>query len=115
MTIEILSYNSSVLNPLLKLVVLAAFVVAAFLFYRCWHVYGGILHDVSTLLLIGSVAGIIASAFRLAGDFIEQVKWGETIFDLILVTLILVISLAIRARMVAVTGRFRSDEGEEIS
>jgi hypothetical protein len=112
MTIEILSYNTSILNPVLKLLILAAFVVAAVFFYRCWHLYGGLLHDISTLLLIGVVAGIFASAFRLQGDVLEQFKWGESVFDLVLVTLMLIIALVIRAKMVKVTHLFGSEDGD---
>jgi hypothetical protein len=112
MAIEILSYTTSILNPGLKLLVFAAFVLAAVFFYRCWHIYGGILHDISTLLLIGAFAGVFASGFRLLGDLTEQVKWGETLFDLVLAMLMLMIALAIRSRMARVAQLFGPEEGD---
>jgi hypothetical protein len=113
MPIEILSYNTSILNPGLKLLILAAFVVAAVLFYRCWQNYGGILRQVSMLLFLGSVAGTIASAFRYQGDIYQQFKWGESILDLVLVLIMLSIALVIRAKMQAVLRVFGSGEGDD--
>nr|WP_320160355.1 hypothetical protein [uncultured Methanoregula sp.] len=114
MAIEILSYTTSVLNPFLKLLILVLFIVAAWLFYRCRQRYGGILHQVSTLLLIGAVAGALASAFRFEGDFYVQYKWGESIFNLALVILILVITLIIRAKLEEVTRLFGSPGEDEL-
>jgi|WetSurMetagenome_2_1015567.scaffolds.fasta_scaffold201428_2 hypothetical protein len=112
MTIEIFSYNTSPLNPLLKLLVLALFILAAWLFYRSRMAYGGILRQVSTLLFAGAVAGAIASAFRLQGDFFTQYKWGESIFDLALVIISLAIALLIRAKLKEVTALFGDDAGD---
>jgi hypothetical protein len=99
LTIEILSYTTSMLNPVLKFIIFTGFVLSAVVFYQCWKKDGGVLHDISTLLLFGSIAGVLASAFRLQGDFLVQFKWGESIFDLILATLLLVISLVIRSKI----------------
>jgi hypothetical protein len=108
MGIDILSYNTSVLNPLLKLLVLLLFILAVWLFYRCRQHYGGILRQVSTLLLAGAAAGALASAFRFQGDFYVQYKWGESALDLALVLFVLVISLIIRAKMKEVARLFES-------
>ena len=113
MVIEILSYNSSILNPVLKLIVFAAFIIAAGLFYRCRQRYGGVLREISTLLCIGAIAGVLASAFRIWGDFYLQSKWGESLFDLFLVIVTLVIALIIRARIKDVTRRFESYDGDD--
>ncbi|WP_321504507.1 hypothetical protein [uncultured Methanoregula sp.] len=111
--IEILSYDTSVMNPFIKLLVFVFFIIAAWLFYRCRQVYGGILRQVSTLLLVGSLAGALAAAFRFQGDFYTQYKWGESVFDLALVILMLSIALIIRAKMKDVTRLFESGEGDE--
>lgn len=111
MTIEILSYPTSMLNPVLKFIIFAGFVLSTGFFYQCWKKYGGILHDISTLLLFGSVAGILASAFRLQGDFLVQFKWGESIFDLILAILMLVIALVIRSKIIRLNHQSGSGEG----
>jgi hypothetical protein len=112
MAIEILSYNTSILNPVLKLLIVAAFVVAALLFYRSRQNYGGILRQVSVLLFSGALAGIIASAFRYQGDIYQQFKWGESILDLVLVLIMLSIALVIRAKMQAVLRVFGSGTGD---
>lgn len=113
MVIEILSYNTSVLNPALKLLIIILFIIAAWLFYRCRQKYGGILRQVSTLLLAGAVAGALASLFRFEGDFYVQYKWGESVLDLAFVILTLAIALVIRAKMQEVTRLFGSGGGEE--
>jgi len=113
MTIEILSYTTSILNPGLKLLVIVLFVIAAWLFYRCRQKYGGILRQVSTLLLAGAGAGALAAAFRLEGDFFVQYKWGESLLDLAFVILTLAIALVIRSRMQEATRLFGSDGGEK--
>ena len=110
MTIELLSYQTSALNPLFKLAVLLLFAVSFWYFWRCRKMYGGILHRVATFLLIGSAAGILASAFRYEGDLYTQFKWGETIMDLILALITLGIALLIRRRLMYASQIFGSGE-----
>jgi hypothetical protein len=110
---EILSYNTSILNPLLKLIIFLLFLTTALLFYRCHQKYGGILGKVSTLLALGALAGALAAAFRYQGDFFVQYKWGESVFDLALAVLTLIIALIIRAKMNDVTRLFSEPDGEE--
>jgi lysylphosphatidylglycerol synthetase-like protein (DUF2156 family) len=112
MVIGILSYPTSILNPFLKLIVLVLFVASFGIFLLCRQQYGGILRRVSTLLCAGSLAGILASAFRLEGDFYVQYKWGESILDLVVVVLMLVIALLIRTRMKEAVRLFGLDEEE---
>ena len=108
MTIALLSYQTSVLNPLLKLAVLVLFAVSFWYFWRCRKMYGGILHRVATLVLIGSAAGMLASAFRYEGDLYTQFKWGESIMDLILALITLGIALLIRRRLIDASQIFSS-------
>jgi hypothetical protein len=76
--------------------------------------YGGILRQISTLLLAGAIAGAVASAFRFQGDFFLQYKWGESIFDLLLAIISLAIALLIRAKLHEVTRLFGDDAGDEL-
>ncbi|PKL59186.1 MAG: hypothetical protein CVV33_09135, partial [Methanomicrobiales archaeon HGW-Methanomicrobiales-4] len=84
MVIEFLSYKDSFLNPLLKLIILVLFIVSVYFFYRSRLIYGGKLHLVATLLLLGGVAGSVGWLFRYEGDFYAQWKWAESIFTLVL-------------------------------
>lgn len=95
---DLLSYPNSFLNPLLKVVVLVLFVISVYLFYRCRLIYGGKLRLISTLLLVGGVAGILAWIFRIEGDFYSQWKWAESIFSLVLAIITLVIAYIIRMK-----------------
>jgi hypothetical protein len=113
MAIAILSYDTSILNPFLKLLIVALFILSAWFFYRCRKVYGGILFQISTLLLIGAMVGALAALFRFQGDFYTQFKWGESIFDVIMVTISLAIALLIRAKMLDVTRVFGDTRGDE--
>jgi hypothetical protein len=111
MTIAILSYDTSILNPFLKLLIFALFVLAAWFFYRSSKTYGGILSQISTFLCIGAGVGALAALFRFQGDFYTQFKWGESIFDLVMVIICLAIALLIRAKMLEVTRLFEDDNG----
>ena len=81
---DLLSYTHSILNPLVKWVVLVLVVISVYFFYRCRLIYGGKLHLVATLLLLGGCAGILSSVFRIAGDYDLAMKWAESIFSLFL-------------------------------
>jgi hypothetical protein len=96
---DLLSYPNSVLNPLLKVVVLVLFIIAVYLFYRCRLIYGGKLRLIATLLLVGGVAGILAWIFRIEGDFYSQWKWAESVFSLVLAIITLVIAYIIRIKL----------------
>ncbi|GEM_PF-1041353 len=102
MSADLLSYQSGPLNPLLKLLTLVLFLVAAGFFARCRIRYGGILSQISTLLFFGAVAGAIGAAFRYEGDFYSQYKWGESFLTLILAAFSLVIALIVRKKLAEV-------------
>lgn len=111
MVIEILSYKTSIINPLLKVFAIILFGIAAYLLFRCLRQYGGVLRQVATLLCLGAFAGLLASAFRFEGDFYQQYKWGESVLNLIIVLIMLVIALVIRARMNAAVKVFETGQG----
>ena len=111
MVIDLLSYNTSPLNLVLKVVILCLFLGAAWLYYKSRKKYGGILHAISSLLLIGAIAGVVSAWFRLQGDFYIQYKWGESLLNVVLVFLMLVMALMIRKRLTESLAVF--NEGEE--
>jgi hypothetical protein len=96
---DILSYPGSILNPLMKLLSVGLYVIAGYIFYRCRLIYGGKLQVIATLLLFGSIAGILASVFRLAGDYFTAWKWLESSFSLALVIITLVIAYTVRLKL----------------
>lgn len=83
MTIELLSFPSSFLNPLLKAIVPMLFVVGTVLFYQAYTSYGGNLKKIAFFLMLSGIAGTFAAAFRWMGDAFIQWKWGESIFLLL--------------------------------
>lgn len=113
MSINLVSYQSSIANPLLKLLILVLFLVATWYFYRCRRRYGGILAQISTLLLLGSIAGGIAAAFRYEGDFYSQYKWGESVLNVILALFCLGITLVVRKRLTDASRILVSGEGDD--
>jgi hypothetical protein len=110
MVIPILAYSSSPFNPLLKLLVLAGFFLAALILYRCRNIYGGLLQKISVLLMAGSVAAILSASMRLLGDYYSQFKWGESIFDLVFVIVTLLVAIEVRRKMIQVEQLFVPSE-----
>lgn len=99
MVIDILSYEISPLNEVLKTVIVCLFLGAAFLFYSSWRKYGGILKSISGFLLIGAIFGFFSAFYRLGGDFYSPFKWGESLFNLAFAILMLILALMIRKKL----------------
>jgi lysylphosphatidylglycerol synthetase-like protein (DUF2156 family) len=110
---DLLSYQDSFLNPLLKVSVFVLFIIAIYLYYRCRLIYGGKLWVISTLLLLGGVAGILAWIFRIQGDFYSQWKWAESIFSLALAIITLVIAYIVRMKFKNALALFGVDQRGE--
>jgi hypothetical protein len=110
---DILSYPHSILNPLIKLLLAVLFVIAAYVFYRCRLIYGGKLEVTATLLFLGGIAGILASVFRLAGDYFTAWKWLESTFLLALAIITLVFAYIVRVKLKNAIRLFGYEEGEE--
>jgi hypothetical protein len=110
MSIELFGYNVSILNPILKIVVILGFFIAAIILYQCRKKYGGILKKISVLLFMGSLASVFASIFRFLGDFYLQFKWGESIFNLILVLITLIVVIIVRKQIDDIVFLFKNDE-----
>jgi hypothetical protein len=81
--IEILSYNTSFLNPLMKLFIIGLFGLGTWYFYQASKKYGGNLGHIATILMWGGIAGCIAAIFRFLGDFFTQYKWMESTVSLL--------------------------------
>ena len=111
MVSSLLSYTHSIFNPLLKWIVLLLFVIATYFFYRCRLQYGGKLHTVATLLMLGASAGFLASVFRIAGDYYLPAKWAESIFSLVLAIITLVIAYIVRMKFKNAVALFGFEEG----
>jgi hypothetical protein len=110
---ELLSYTHSILNPLIKLAAIVLFILAVYYFYRCRLLYGGKLKVIATLFTMGGIVGVLASAFRYAGDYFESWKWGETIFFLALAIITLVVAYLVRIKFKNANTLFVSGFREE--
>jgi len=113
MVIDLLSYNMSIFNPGLKVCIIVVFVIAAGILYQCRRKYGGLLRQISSLLLIVAITGTISALFRYQGDFFEHYKWGESIFGLVLAIIFLIIALFFRKKMNEIVTLFSSYEDEK--
>ncbi|OPY38603.1 MAG: hypothetical protein A4E35_00594 [Methanoregula sp. PtaU1.Bin051] len=80
---QVFSYPQSILNPLLKILILIIFGIATYYYYRAYKRFGGNLKKISWALMWGGVAGCIAAGFRLLGDYWTEFKWIESIGGLI--------------------------------
>ena len=69
------------------------------------------MHTVATLLLPSASAGILASVFRIVGDFYLPVKWAESIFSLVLAIITLVIAHIVRMKFKNAVALFGFEEG----
>lgn len=108
---DILSYPDSILNPLMKVLTVIFFVIAASIFYRCRTIYGGKLRVIATLLLLGGITGILASLFRLAGDNIIEWKWLESAFFLALAIITFVVAYIVRLKLKNAVRLFGFNDG----
>jgi hypothetical protein len=92
MTVEILDFTKSFLNPLLKLIIAIVFAIGTVMFYQAYTRYGGNLKKIAFYLMCGGITGFIACLFRVMGDFFSQWKWGESLLFLIFALISLVVA-----------------------
>lgn len=78
MVIEILSYKGSILNPLLKLLIVFMFAIGTWYFYQARKKYGGNLREIARLIMWGGVFGTIGALCRFLGDYVTDYKWLES-------------------------------------
>ncbi|MFA5269396.1 MAG: hypothetical protein WC379_15620 [Methanoregula sp.] len=108
---DIFSYPDSIFSPFMKVLPVVFFVTAIYIFYRCRIIYGGKLRLIATLLLLGGIAGILASLFRFAGDYFVAWKWLESTFFLALAIITLVIAYIVRLKLKNAIRLFGLTEG----
>lgn len=102
MAIEILSYPSSFLNPLLKAIVPVIFAVGTIFFYQAYTSYGGNLKKIALFLLFAGIAGTLAAGFRYLGDFFISWKWGESVFLLIFAIVSILVAYLVYTRFMEI-------------
>jgi len=112
MTNDIFSYPTSILNPLLKAIIILMFAVATWYFYRAYKRFGGNLKKISLALVIGSIAGCIAAAFRLLGDYWVEFKWIESIGGLIFAIVSVIVAYLVCTKFTEIAEAFGLTEGK---
>ena len=100
MAIEILSYKTSILNPLIKIISIVIFCIGTYYFYMARQKYGGQLKTIANLLFLGGLAGIASAISRIIGDYILFTKWGESVFFLIFGIVSLYVAYIVRDRFI---------------
>jgi hypothetical protein len=84
MVIELLNYSTSFLNPALKWIAPAIFLIALVLFFFANKGYGGEFKKGIDFLMISILVGVLAMVFRWLGDkIVPDFKWGESLFFLV--------------------------------
>jgi len=78
MVIEILSYKTSILNPLFKLLVIILYAIGTWYFYLAWKKFGGNLKFIAGALMCGGIAAVTGASARFLGDYLIQFKWLES-------------------------------------
>lgn len=111
MVIELVSYNISIFNPLLKIAITVGFAIAAGLFYQCSRRYGGIMHQISLLLFIATFCATFSAFFRFQGDFLITYKWVESLVGLFVSIILLIIAVIIRKKILMIQSLFDGNEG----
>ncbi len=94
-----LNYDTSWLNPALKLVVVLLYVGVAIVYFRARRYYAGDLHKTLTVLFWMAAAAAVAALIRYYGDGIEfgftkqlSLKWFQSVGFVIQVVLLAIAS-----------------------
>ena len=112
MVIEILSYKTSILNPLLKLLIFTLFVIGTWYYYRAWKKFGGNLKTIAGALMCGGIAGCIGAGARFAGDFLVQFKWLESTGAIIFALVSVYVAWSVYANLSEIAEAFGLDGGK---
>ena len=78
MVIELFSYKTSILNPLLKIAVIVMFAIGTWYFYQAQRKFKGNIGNIARALMWGGLAGFVGAGFRLLGDVFIEFKWIES-------------------------------------
>jgi hypothetical protein len=76
--VELFYYNSSILNPLLKISVIVMFGIGTWYFYQAQRKFKGNIGVIARTLMWGGMAGLIGAGFRLLGNVFTEFKWIES-------------------------------------
>ena len=106
------SYPTSILNPLLKVMVIAMFAIGTWYFFRAGKKFGGNLGKIARLLMWGGIAGTIGTSFRYLGDFFTREKWLESTGALFFAVISLFVAYLVYQRFAEIAKAFglRGDE-----
>jgi hypothetical protein len=106
LSIQILSYYDSPLNPLLKILIIVLFAIGTWYFYKAEKRFGGNLQKIARLLMIGGVFGCIAAVFRFLGDFNVQDKWVESLSGLLFALISLIVAYLVYLKLTEINKAF---------
>jgi hypothetical protein len=112
MVIEILSFKTSILNPLLKLLVFIMFTLGTWYFYLAWKKFGGNIKIIAGVLMCGGIAGCIGAGARLLGDYLLQFKWIESTGAIIFALASLFVAYLVYTRLSEIAEAFGLKEGK---
>ena len=105
-SIQILSYYSSFLNPLLKILVIVLFAIGTWYFYQAAKKFGGNMRTIARLLMWGGIFGCIAAIFRFLGDYNVQDKWVESASGLLFAIISLFVAYYVYTKFVEINKAF---------
>jgi len=112
MVIEILSFKTSILNPLLKFLVFILFAIGTWYFYLAWKKFGGNLKIIAGALMCGGIAGCIGAGARFLGDYMIQFKWIESTGAIIFALASLLVAYLVYTRLSEIAEAFGTKEGK---
>lgn len=106
MSIEILSYYTSILNPLLKILIILIFAIGTWYFSNARKKFGGNLGKIALLLMCGGIFGTLAAVFRFLGDYNVQDKWVESLGGLLFALVSLLVAYLVYTRFAEINEAF---------
>jgi len=113
MVIEILSYNTSLLNPLLKFLIFSLFALGTCFFYQAWKKFkGGNIRLIAGALTCGGIAACIGAGARFLGDFLVDLKWLESTGAIIFALISLFVAWMVYTRLTEIAEAFGIKEGK---
>lgn len=112
MAVDILSYNSSFLNLLLKLFIIGLFGLGIWFFYQASKKYGGNLGKIAIIFTWGGIAGFFAAIFRFLGDYNVQDKWVESIASLLFALICLLVAYLVYTKFAEIAEAFGLSGGK---
>ncbi len=80
---DLFNYQTSPLNPGLKILVPLIFLLGTLYFFKARQQYGGELGKVINRLFYAGILGVLSNGFRYAGDLVVLWKWGESLMYLL--------------------------------